>query len=64
MVEHEMDLRFEFRYNKEIKEKIDFLLKKDANLESIAHLIRVAITRMHNEEVKNNANKGFTTSRD
>ena len=64
MVKFKMEYCESFRYNNPIKEKIDWLIKNDGNIESISHLIRIAITRLYSWEVENNVNKGITSDRD
>lgn len=54
-----MKYRMEFRYNDFVKDKVEFILANDPDLESISHLIRCAIIKFHTE-VKNNVNKRIT----
>ena len=64
LVEHEMEFSDSFRYNEDIKKKIKWLMKNDGNIESVSHLIRIAIIRLYNWEVENNVDKGITPDGD
>lgn len=44
--------RIEFLVNKDIKDKLDQLLKSNPEYETISHVIRCAIIRLYNSEVK------------